>query len=228
MDNQGITCERNGITALMAPVQDSVEHGDVLLRDLEREGQDQLLTNKLLTVVSELIETMADALSKDRETARDCVRHASAALLSCARGADDSPETAPADSNGRKVFRGGLAPWQARSLSAYIDANLNASVSCETMARLVRLSVSHFARAFKYTFGYSPHAFLMRRRMERAQGLMLKSNVPLAQIALECGLADQAHLSRLFLQFTGESPASWRRARATETLARSPAATSRA
>jgi AraC family transcriptional regulator len=83
------------------------------------------------------------------------------------------------------------------------------------LARLVRLSVSHFARAFKYTFGYSPHAFLMRRRMERAQGLMLKSSVPLAQIALECGLSDQAHLSRLFLQFTGESPASWRRARVT-------------
>jgi transcriptional regulator GlxA family with amidase domain len=50
--------------------------------------------------------------------------------------------------------------------------------------------------------------------MERAQGLMLKSNAPLAQIAIDCGFADQAHLSRLFLQFTGESPGSWRRARA--------------
>jgi transcriptional regulator GlxA family with amidase domain len=56
----------------------------------------------------------------------------------------------------------------------------------------------------------------MRRRMERAQGLMLTSNASLAHIALECGFADQAHLSRLFLQFTGESPASWRRARASE------------
>ena len=50
--------------------------------------------------------------------------------------------------------------------------------------------------------------------MERAQGLMLKSNAPVAQIALECGFADQAHLSRLFLEFTSERLSSWRRARA--------------
>lgn len=163
--------------------------------------------------MSELIETMADALSKDRETARECVRHASAALLSCARDAGEPVDAALVETNERRMYRGGLAPWQVRSVATYIDANLSASLSCEALARSVRLSVSHFARAFKCSFGYSPHVFLMRRRMERAQGLMLKTNAPLAQIALDCGLADQAHLSRLFLRFTGERPASWRRAR---------------
>jgi AraC family transcriptional regulator len=216
MDDQLYVCERADTSMRMIV---SIEGTDTPSGDLLRvvhRRRDQLLTNKLLSVVSELIETMADALSKDRETARECVRHASAALLSCARDTDNSEDSAFEEPNQRPTYRGGLAPWQVRSVTTHIDANLNTSLSCETLARLVRLSVSHFARAFKCTFGYSPHAFVMRRRMERAQGLMLKSNAPLAHIALECGFADQAHLSRLFLQFTRESPASWRRARASE------------
>ena len=212
-------CEhRDTSMQMIAPIQGTDTPNGDLLRvvhqniDVRDRTPDQ---QAFLSVVSELIEIMADALSKDRETARECVRHASAALLACARDSGESEETT-VEPHERLTYRGGLAPWQVRSVTTHIDANLNTSLSCETLARLVRLSVSHFARAFKCTIGYSPHAFLMRRRMERAQGLMLKSNAPLAHIALECGFADQAHLSRLFLQFTGESPASWRRARASE------------
>jgi transcriptional regulator GlxA family with amidase domain len=63
--------------------------------------------------------------------------------------------------------------------------------------------------------GDSPHGYVMRRRMERAQGLMLSTDASLAQIAADCGLADQAHFSKVFRRFAGESPAAWRRARAT-------------
>jgi AraC family transcriptional regulator len=213
MDYQQMPCERADMSErrIVAIQAGDSERGDS--RRLERHAQarDQRLTNQLLTVVSELIETMADALSRDRETARECVRHASAALLSCARDAEESVDGASLE---RRAYRGGLAPWQVRSVTTHIDANLSASLSCEELARTARLSVSYFARAFKCTFGCTPHIFLMKRRVERAQGLMLKTNVPLAQIALDCGFADQAHLSRSFLQFTGERPASWRRARA--------------
>lgn len=216
MDKQHVPCERvdmseRGIVAFQT--SDEVS-GDLLCIGHYPEIKDQRLTNRLLKVVSELVETLAEALATDREATRECVRHASATLLSCVRDADDSLDPGSARANERRVYRGGLAPWQVRTLTTYIDANLNASLSCEVLARLTKLSVSYFARAFKCSFGYSPHVFLLRRRMERAQGLMLKSNAPLAQIAIECGFADQAHLSRLFLQFTGESPASWRRARA--------------
>ena len=216
MDDQQLPCERADMSErrMDANQAGDKESGDLLRVWHHAETKDQRLTNQLLTVVSELIETMEDALSKDRETARECVRHASAALLSCARDAEESVDAASIETNERRMYRGGLAPWQVRSVTTYIDANLSAPLSCEELARLARLSVSYFARAFKCTFGYSPHVFLMRRRMERAQGLMLKTNAPLAQIALDCGLADQAHLSRLFLRFTGERPASWRRARA--------------
>ena len=216
MDDQQMPCERADMSErrMDANQAGDKESGDLLRVWHHAETKDQRLTNQLLTVVSELIETLADALSKDRETARESVRHASAALLSCARDAEESVDAASIETNERRMYRGGLAPWQVRSVTTYIDANLSAPLSCEELARLARLSVSYFARAFKCTFGYSPHVFLMRRRMERAQGLMLKTNAPLAQIALDCGLADQAHLSRLFLRFTGERPASWRRARA--------------
>jgi AraC family transcriptional regulator len=53
----------------------------------------------------------------------------------------------------------------------------------------------------------------MRRRIERAQGVMLRTSSSLAQIAAECGLADQAHLNKSFRRFVGESPGAWRRAR---------------
>jgi AraC family transcriptional regulator len=216
MDDQQMPCERADMSErrIVAGQASDEESGALLRVGHHAEANDQRLTNQLLTVVSELIEAMADALSKDRDATRECVRHVSAALPSRARDAQESVDAVLVETNERRVYRGGLAPWQVRSVTTYIDANLSASLSCEALARLTRLSVSYFARAFKCTFGYSPHVFLMRRRTERAQGLMLKTNAPLAEIALECGFADQAHLSRLFLRFTGERPASWRRARA--------------
>jgi AraC family transcriptional regulator len=216
MDEQHVPRERIDMSErpMVAIQGGDEERGDCLRIVHHAETKDHLLTTKLLTVVSELIETMADALSKDHEATRECVRYASATLLSCVRDAEDSLGAMLAKANERQAYRGGLAPWQVRTLITYIDANLNSSLSCEALARLSKLSVSHFARAFKCTFGYSPHVFLLRRRMERAQGLMLQSTAPLAEIAIECGFADQAHMSRLFQQFTGESPAAWRRARA--------------
>jgi AraC family transcriptional regulator len=110
--------------------------------------------------------------------------------------------------------RGGLAPWQIRKVSAYIEAQLDSTISTADLAGLVKLSLFHFCRAFRASFGESPHTYVMRRRVERAQGMMLRTRLSLAQIAIECGLADQAHLSKSFRRFVGESPGAWRRARA--------------
>jgi AraC-like DNA-binding protein len=72
----------------------------------------------------------------------------------------------------------------------------------------------HFAVAFRNSVGESPREHIIRRRIERAQGLMLSTEKSLSDIAAECGLADQAHLTRLFRRIVGDSPAAWRRARA--------------
>jgi AraC family transcriptional regulator len=118
-----------------------------------------------------------------------------------------------------EAVRGGLAPWQFRRITTSIDANLDGTLRTADLATLVGLCARHFTRAFSESFGYTPHRCVMRRRVERAQRLMLTTAAPLGQIALECGLADQAHFSKLFLRFAGESPASWRRARTCQAIA---------
>jgi transcriptional regulator GlxA family with amidase domain len=110
--------------------------------------------------------------------------------------------------------RGGLAPWQIRKLTAYVETNLDRTITTRCLADIARLSSFHFCRAFRDSFGDSPHGYVIRRRMERAQGLMLTTSTSLGQIAADCGLADQAHFNKLFRKFAGVSPGAWRRARA--------------
>jgi AraC-like DNA-binding protein len=114
---------------------------------------------------------------------------------------------------GCRRTKGGLAPWQVRRLGSYIDENLHAELSIGELASIARLSRSHFSRAFRDSFGNPPHQYIIRRRLHRAKGLLLSTGEPIVKIAAECGLADQAHLTKLFRKIVGESPAHWRRMR---------------
>jgi AraC family transcriptional regulator len=108
---------------------------------------------------------------------------------------------------------GGLAGWQINRVTSHIDAHLDSPIHIQELALLARLSAYHFSRVFRDTFGTPPHRYVMRKRVERAQGLMLNTHSPLGQIAADCGMADQAHFNKLFRRFIGESPGAWRRAR---------------
>jgi AraC family transcriptional regulator len=111
------------------------------------------------------------------------------------------------------VNRGGLAPWQARRAEAMIEKNLGEKLLVGALAEAVRLSPSHFRRAFRHTFGIAPHGYILRRRIDRAKELMQTTNDALADIALACGLADQSHFSTVFRRIERESPNAWRRRR---------------
>ncbi|WP_367571972.1 helix-turn-helix transcriptional regulator [Pseudorhizobium pelagicum] len=65
--------------------------------------------------------------------------------------------------------------------------------------------------AFRVSFGTSPHDYICRRRIDQAKHLMITTETPLSEIALDCGFADQSHLSRVFRRLTGHTPAAWRR-----------------
>jgi len=112
--------------------------------------------------------------------------------------------------------RGGLRPWQARKVRAYIDGHITAPVLVADLCALVHLSEAHFSRAFRRTFGKSPHAFMIRRRVALAAQYMLQTEAPLSDIALRCGFTDQPHLCKHFRQTTGHTPAAWRRAHSSE------------
>jgi AraC family transcriptional regulator len=117
------------------------------------------------------------------------------------------------ESNPIPEYRGRLARWQARRVLAYVETNLDARLKVSEIAGTVHLSASHFSRAFKRTFGMTVHAWVMRRRIETAQGMMLNTAHTLSEIALRCGLSDQSHLTRWFRRVVGETPGSWRRER---------------
>lgn len=108
----------------------------------------------------------------------------------------------------------GLAPWQERKVLRHIGENLHLAISNQDLAELVGLSVSHFARRFKGSFGVPPRDYLIRSRVERAKTMMRDPGAGLSQIALDSGFSDQAHMTRLFLAVVGSTPNRWRRAQA--------------
>ena len=161
--------------------------------------------HQLRSAVVELSTALIEALRDERSNAAACVQRAKA-MLCGVEGTSLQPSE-----NG---VRQGLAPWQVRRVLAHIEAHLSTPIRNNDLATIARLSTFHFNVAFRNSVGESPHRHIIRRRIERAQGLMLSTEKPLTDIAAECGLADQAHLTRLFRAIVGESPAAWRRARA--------------
>lgn len=107
--------------------------------------------------------------------------------------------------------KGGLAPWQARRATEMIRERLDGNIHLSDMARECGLSVSHFTRAFRTTFGRSPFRWLLERRIDRAKALLVSSDLPIADIALRSGFSDQAAFTRAFGRIVGDSPGRWRR-----------------
>jgi AraC family transcriptional regulator len=104
-----------------------------------------------------------------------------------------------------------LLTWQVRRVVNFVEARLDARLSVADVAGSLSLSTSHFCREFKLTFGVTVHTYVMRRRIEVAQHLMLTTADSLSEIALRCGLCDQAHFTRWHRRVSGATPSAWRR-----------------
>src|SRR5580698_3958679 len=98
-----------------------------------------------------LISAAVATLDSDRATAKACLQRAIELLGATG---EERPVQAAARS------RGGLAPWQERVITAYIADNLASTIQVSDLARLARLSVGHFFRAFRESFGEPPLAYI--------------------------------------------------------------------
>lgn len=108
--------------------------------------------------------------------------------------------------------KGGLNPRQLREVTAYMRENLAAPIGLRELAGVSGMSQAHFSRAFKASTGVPPHRWQLNARVERAQQLLLRADVALAEVALQLGFADQSHLTRVFRRAVGTTPSAWRRA----------------
>jgi len=155
----------------------------------------------LANSLAQLLETARREFERDSKLAKASLVTASHILqaeIERCSGANDST-------------RGGLAAWQVVRVRAYVDSNLHRTIHIRDLSAVARRSPAHFSRQFKLAVGESPHAYVMKRRLERACHLMMTSAASLSEIALSVGFSDQAHLCRLFRQAFGQSPANWRR-----------------
>jgi AraC family transcriptional regulator len=157
------------------------------------------------TRVGHLVKQAMAYLETDRKAAWRCLSDASMLL-----GAVVADSTVGASSL-ENLQPGGLAKWQARRTVAYIEANLASKMEAGDLANVVALSRSHFSRAFKQSFGLSPMEYVGVRRVEQAKAMISSTRERLAEVALACGFADQAHLNRRFRDLIGMSPGRWRR-----------------
>lgn len=155
-------------------------------------------------VLEELIIQASTSFETDHIKAKRCLQRAADLVRDAREGRSDSTT--------RESLRGGrLAPWQIKKVTAYIEANINSRILAAQLSSVVGFSTGHFHRAFKLSFGQAPHAYVMLQRVARAKVLVATSGDPLAQIAAECGLCDQSHLTRIFRRYIGITPTAWRR-----------------
>ncbi|SEA94435.1 helix-turn-helix domain-containing protein [Paraburkholderia sartisoli] len=119
-----------------------------------------------------------------------------------ARAAERMPPTAQRAAS--------LPKWRLQRALDFIEANLAQPIGLADVAASAGLTRMHFAAQFRSTTGYSPHAYLLRRRIGHAQMLLRSSALSVLDVALSCGFGSHAHFTTVFGRMVGEPPIRWR------------------
>jgi AraC-like DNA-binding protein len=160
-------------------------------------------------VVNNLGQTLVSTLQQPTHASKLFVNHVLHALNShfvCSYGGIRQSA---------KHVQGGLTAQQVRRATEFLDAHLDADIDLQQVAETCELSVSHFARAFRQTFGKPPYRWLIERRIDKARDLMAHSRLTIAEVAIQCGFTDQSGLNRSFKRVHGVTPGTWRRTKTT-------------
>ena len=109
------------------------------------------------------------------------------------------------------LAKGGLAAWQQRAVTAYIEEHLAEPISLATLARLVRLSPYYFCRAFKRSLGLPPHRYHSNRRIEHAKRLLAEAAPSVTDVGRIVGYSETSSFTAAFHKATGFTPTAYRR-----------------
>jgi AraC family transcriptional regulator len=109
------------------------------------------------------------------------------------------------------VLRGGLASWQKRKVTDYIEEHLSENISLRQLAAVAQLSPFHFARAFKQSFGTPPHHYHMSRRIERAKAILEGPARTVTEVGLMLGFSETSSFTASFRRSVGVTPTNYRR-----------------
>jgi AraC-like DNA-binding protein len=109
------------------------------------------------------------------------------------------------------LTKGGLTPAQVLRAKDLLASKLDGDLHVADIAKECGISRQYFIKAFKTTVGCAPYQWLQRQRVDLAKDLLGNTRMPISEIALKCGFADQSHLTRVFAALMGVPPAAWRR-----------------
>ena len=110
-----------------------------------------------------------------------------------------------------EASQGSFNRAQKQLLLDFIDEYLDTNIEINDLAALVQMSVFHFGRKFTKDFGCPPHAYVIKKRVEKAVKLLSTTNVPIKVIFAQCGFSDQSHMTRIFRRLVGVTPAAFRK-----------------
>jgi AraC family transcriptional regulator len=108
------------------------------------------------------------------------------------------------------MFHTVLVGYKQHKVRAYIEEHLTEVIKLSELCAVANLSEVHFHRVFKETFGMTPYAYILKRRIEFACDMLKTTSFPSYRIATECGFYDISHFSKYFRRIIGQSPAEWR------------------
>lgn len=151
------------------------------------------------------IETLAALLVDEVSNPTKHAVYAESLVGSIVTGLLDIPDLGSDPSNGR------LTQAQMNRLISHVDGLSDYRLTVAEMASTVGLSESWFANVFKQTTGKTPLQWQLGKRVDVAKTLLMGSEMAVADVAAQLGFSDQAHLTKVFRQIVGETPAAWRR-----------------
>jgi AraC family transcriptional regulator len=103
-----------------------------------------------------------------------------------------------------------LQKWRLKRVVEYVEDHFSEKIALSDLAAVAGLSRMHFASQFRMATGLRPHEFLLRRRIQRAEGLLRNTTMPIDEIALTVGFQTQAYFTTVFKRFAECTPGRWR------------------